>query len=148
MGDQVIEAVNVSKGFDGQFLMENMNFSLPPGGIIGIIGANGAGKSTLFQMIIGHETPDNGAIHLGDTIKMVYVDQSRTLDADKTIWEEITGGNDQIQLGTRLVNSRAYVGVISGRWPVIHLLQEFIPRSLFGGILPAFFDGSTRGNRQ
>ena len=109
LGDQVIEAVNVSKGFDGHFLMENMNFSLPPGGIIGIIGANGAGKSTLFQMIIGHETPDGGSIHLGDTIRMAYVDQSRTLDADKTIWEEITGGNDQIQLGTHLVNSRAYV---------------------------------------
>mgnify|MGYP005625448513 CR=1 FL=1 len=109
LGDQVIEAVNVSKGFDGQLLMENMNFSLPPGGIIGIIGANGAGKSTLFQMIIGHETPDGGVIHLGDTIRMAYVDQSRTLDGDKTIWEEITGGNDQIQLGTHLVNSRAYV---------------------------------------
>lgn len=109
LGDQVIEAVNVSKGFDGQLLMEDMNFSLPPGGIIGIIGANGAGKSTLFQMIIGHETPDGGAIHLGDTVKLAYVDQSRTLDGDKTIWEEITGGNDQLQLGTHLVNSRAYV---------------------------------------
>ncbi len=109
LGDQVIEAVNVSKGFDGHFLMENMNFNLPPGGIIGIIGANGAGKTTLFQMIIGRETPDGGAIHLGDTVRMAYVDQSRTLDAHKTIWEEITGGNDQIQLGTHLVNSRAYV---------------------------------------
>ncbi|MBT3258185.1 MAG: energy-dependent translational throttle protein EttA [Deltaproteobacteria bacterium] len=109
LGDQVIEAVNVSKGFDGQLLMENMNFSLPPGGIIGIIGANGAGKTTLFQMIIGRETPDGGAIHLGDTVRMAYVDQSRSLDGDKTIWEEITGGNDQIQLGTQLINSRAYV---------------------------------------
>jgi len=109
LGDQVIDAVNVSKGFDGQLLMGNMNFNLPPGGIIGIIGANGAGKSTLFQMIIGHETPDIGAIHLGDTVRMAYVDQDRTLDADKTIWEEITGGNDQIQLGTHLINSRAYV---------------------------------------
>ena len=109
LGDQVIEAVNVSKGFDGQLLTENMNFSLPPGGIIGIIGANGAGKTTLFQMIIGRETPDGGAIHLGDTVRMAYVDQSRSLDGDKTIWEEITGGNDQIQLGTQLINSRAYV---------------------------------------
>jgi len=109
LGDQVIEAVNVTKGFDDQLLIENMNFSLPPGGIIGIIGANGAGKTTLFQMIIGSETPDDGAIHLGDTVKLAYVDQSRTLDADKTIWEEISGGNDQIQLGTQLVNSRAYV---------------------------------------
>ena len=109
LGDQVIEAVNVTKGFDGRLLIENMNFSLPPGGIIGIIGANGAGKTTLFQMIIGHETPDDGAIHLGDTVKLAYVDQSRTLDADKTIWEEISGGNDQIQLGKQLINSRAYV---------------------------------------
>jgi ATP-binding cassette ChvD family protein len=109
LGDQVIEAVNVTKGFDGQLLIENMNFSLPPGGIIGIIGANGAGKTTLFQMIIGRETPDGGAIHLGDTVKLAYVDQSRTLDADKTIWEEISGGNDQIRLGTHLINSRAYV---------------------------------------
>ena len=109
LGDQVIEAVNVTKGFGDRLLMENMNFSLPPGGIVGIIGANGAGKTTLFQMIIGSETPDGGAIHLGDTVKMAYVDQSRTLDADKTIWEEITGGNEQLQLGTHLVNSRAYV---------------------------------------
>ena len=109
LGDQVIEAVNVTKGFGDRLLMENMNFKLPPGGIIGIIGANGAGKSTLFQMIIGRETPDEGAIHLGDTVKLAYVDQSRTLDADKTIWEEITGGNEQIQLGKQLVNSRAYV---------------------------------------
>ncbi len=109
LGDQVIEAVNLTKGFDGQLLIENMNFSLPPGGIIGIIGANGAGKTTLFQMIIGQETPDDGAIHLGDTVKLAYVDQSRTLDADKTVWEEISGGNDQLQLGTQLINSRAYV---------------------------------------
>ena len=109
LGDQVIEAVNVTKGFGDRLLMENMNFSLPPGGIVGIIGANGAGKTTLFQMIIGSETPDGGAIHLGDTVRMAYVDQSRTLDADKTIWEEITGGNEQLQLGAHLVNSRAYV---------------------------------------
>ncbi len=109
LGDRVIEAVNVSKGFDGSLLMENMSFSLPPGGIIGIIGANGAGKTTLFQMIIGQETPDGGAIHVGDTVKLAYVDQSRTLDAQKTIWEEITGGHEQIELGKTLVNSRAYV---------------------------------------
>ncbi|MCF8127714.1 MAG: energy-dependent translational throttle protein EttA [Deltaproteobacteria bacterium] len=109
LGDQVIEAVNVSKGFDGNLLMENMSFSLPPGGIIGIIGPNGAGKTTLFQMIIGQETPDGGVIHVGDTVKLAYVDQSRTLDAQKTIWEEITGGQEQIELGKSLVNSRAYV---------------------------------------
>ena len=109
LGDQVIEAVNVTKGFEDRLLMENMSFKLPPGGIIGIIGANGAGKSTLFQMIIGRETPDEGVIRLGDTVKLAYVDQSRTLDAEKSIWEEITGGNEQIQLGKQLVNSRAYV---------------------------------------
>lgn len=109
LGDQVIEAVNVTKGFEDRLLMENMNFKLPPGGIIGIIGANGAGKSTLFQMVIGRETPDEGVIQLGDTVELAYVDQSRTLDAEKTIWEEITGGNEQIQLGKQLINSRAYV---------------------------------------
>jgi sulfate-transporting ATPase len=109
LGDRVIEAENVSKGFDGNLLMENMSFSLPPGGIIGIIGANGAGKTTLFQMIIGQETPDSGVIHVGDTVELAYVDQSRTLDAKKTIWEEITGGHEQIELGKSLVNSRAYV---------------------------------------
>jgi len=109
LGDRVIEAVNVSKGFDGNLLMDNMSFSLPPGGIIGIIGANGAGKTTLFQMIIGRETPDDGVIHVGETVKLAYVDQSRTLDAQKTIWEEITGGHEQIELGKQLVNSRAYV---------------------------------------
>ncbi|MCG6879531.1 MAG: energy-dependent translational throttle protein EttA [Deltaproteobacteria bacterium] len=109
LGDQVIEAVNVTKGFEDRLLMENMNFKLPPGGIIGIIGANGAGKTTLFQMIIGRETPDEGVIRLGDTVKLAYVDQSRMLDAQKTIWEEITGGNEQIQLGKQLMNSRAYV---------------------------------------
>jgi sulfate-transporting ATPase len=109
LGDQVLEAVNVTKGFGDRILMENMNFNLPPGGIIGIIGANGAGKSTLFQMIIGRESPDQGSLHLGDTVQLAYVDQSRTLDAQKNIWEEITGGHEQIQLGKQLVNSRAYV---------------------------------------
>ncbi len=109
LGDQVIEAVNVTKGFDDRLLMEKMNFNLPPGGIIGIIGANGAGKSTLFQMIIGRETPDEGTLRIGDTVRLSYVDQGRLLDAQKTIWEEITGGNEQLQLGRHLVNSRAYV---------------------------------------
>jgi ATPase subunit of ABC transporter with duplicated ATPase domains len=86
-----------------------MYFSLPPGGIIGVIGPNGAGKTTLFKMIIGQEKPDSGTIRIGETVKLGYVDQSRPLDPDKSIWEEISGGEDLIMLGSREVNSRAYV---------------------------------------
>jgi len=90
--------------------MEAMSFALPPGGIIGVIGPNGAGKTTLFRMITGQEQPDNGAFKIGTSVKLGYVDQSRdTLDANKTIWEEISGGQDTIELGKRQVNSRAYV---------------------------------------
>ena len=89
--------------------MEDMSFHLPPGGIVGVIGPNGAGKTTLFRMITGKEAPDSGTIRIGDTVKLAYVDQNRELDLNKTIWEEITGGNEQIELGSRLVNSRAYV---------------------------------------
>ena len=109
LGDVVIEADRVQKAFGDQLLMENMTFRLPPGGIIGVIGPNGAGKSTLFRMIAGKEEPDEGTIRLGETVKLGYVDQDRALDSDKTIWEEITGGNEQIFLGGRPVNSRAYV---------------------------------------
>ncbi len=109
LGDVVIEADHVVKGFGDRLLIENMSFSLPPGGIVGVIGPNGAGKSTLFNMITGKEKPDKGSIRIGDTVKLSYVDQSRHLDADKSIWEEITGGNEQLQLGSQLVNSRAYV---------------------------------------
>jgi ATP-binding cassette ChvD family protein len=109
LGDVVIEAENVSKAFDDRLLVEGMNFRLPPGGIVGVIGPNGAGKSTLFNMITGREKPDSGAIRLGDTVRLAYVDQGRELDANKSIWEEITGGEEQIELGKRLVNSRAYV---------------------------------------
>jgi energy-dependent translational throttle protein EttA len=109
LGDIVIEAENVSKAFGDRLLVENMNFCLPPGGIVGVIGPNGAGKTTLFQMITGQQKPDGGAIRIGDTVKLAYVDQSRELDPEKSIWEEITGGNEQIELGNRLVNSRAYV---------------------------------------
>jgi ATPase subunit of ABC transporter with duplicated ATPase domains len=86
-----------------------MNFSLPPGGIVGVIGPNGAGKTTLFRMITGQEQPDAGTIRKGETVLLAYVDQSRTLDADKTIWQEISGGEDMLKLGNREVNSRAYV---------------------------------------
>jgi len=109
LGDKVIEAEGVSKGFDGNTLVEQMNFSLPPGGIVGVIGPNGAGKSTLFKMIIGEERPDNGTITMGDTVQLGYIDQKRPLDPEKTIWEEISGGHEFITLGTQEVNSRAYV---------------------------------------
>jgi len=111
LGKMVIDAEAVSKSFDDKLLVENMSFTLPPGGIVGIIGPNGAGKSTLFKMITGQEKPDSGTIRLGDTVKLAYVDQSReSLDPDKTIWEAISDGQDTIMLGSREVNSRAYVG--------------------------------------
>ncbi|MEN8256228.1 MAG: energy-dependent translational throttle protein EttA [Thermodesulfobacteriota bacterium] len=111
LGNIAIEAKNVSKAFGDQILVEDMSFSLPPGGIIGVIGPNGAGKSTLFKMITGQEEPDSGAITLGDTVKLAYVDQSRdVLDPEKTIWEVISDGMDVLPLGDKEVNSRAYVG--------------------------------------
>ncbi len=109
LGNLVIEATGVSKGYDDHLLYENLNFSLPPGGIVGIIGPNGAGKTTLFRMITGQEQPDTGSFKTGETVKLAYVDQSRELDGDKSIWEEITGGQEQLELGKVLVNSRAYV---------------------------------------
>ena len=109
LGDVVIEATDVSKAYGDRLLVEGLNFRLPPGGIVGVIGPNGAGKSTLFRMICGQEQPDAGTIRIGDTVQLAYVDQSRTLDSEKSIWEEITGGQEQLQLGKQLVNSRAYV---------------------------------------
>ncbi len=109
LGNLVIEAKDVAKAYGERLLVENMTFSLPAGGIVGIIGPNGAGKTTLFRMIAGQEKPDAGSIRVGETVKLAYVDQSRELDPDKTIWEEVTGGADQIPLGKQTVNSRAYV---------------------------------------
>ncbi|MBM4167001.1 MAG: energy-dependent translational throttle protein EttA, partial [Ignavibacteria bacterium] len=109
LGELVIEANNISKAYGDNLLYENLSFSLPAGGIIGIIGANGAGKTTLFRMITGKEKPDSGAITIGETVKLAYVDQSRPLDANKNIWQEISGGEDVLKLGNREVNSRAYV---------------------------------------
>lgn len=109
LGNVVIEAKNVSKAYGENLLYEGMNFMLPPGGIIGIIGPNGAGKTTLFRMITGDEKPDSGTFAIGDTVKLGYVDQNRPLDPNKTIWQEISGGEDLIMLGNREVNSRAYV---------------------------------------
>jgi ATP-binding cassette ChvD family protein len=110
LGQRVIEAEQVTKAYGDNLLVEEMTFQLPPGGIVGIIGPNGAGKTTLFRMISNQEQPDSGTIKIGETVKLAYVDQSReTLRADKTIWEEISDGQDVVMLGTREVNSRAYV---------------------------------------
>jgi ATP-binding cassette ChvD family protein len=110
LGDIVIEAEDVAKGYGDRLLFEGMNFRLPRGGIVGVIGPNGAGKTTLFRMITGQETQDAGSFRIGDTVKLACVDQSRdALDPEKTLWEEISGGADTIQLGRMSVNSRAYV---------------------------------------
>ncbi|MGH7871102.1 MAG: energy-dependent translational throttle protein EttA [Candidatus Binatia bacterium] len=109
LGNVVIEAEAVSKALGDRLLIEDMTFKLPPGGIVGVIGPNGAGKTTLFRMIVGQEKPDSGRIRLGETVVLGYVDQSRTLDPKKSIWEEIGGGADLLKIGAREVNSRAYV---------------------------------------
>jgi sulfate-transporting ATPase len=110
LGDKVIEAEGLRKGFGDRLLIEDLSFSLPPAGIVGVIGANGAGKTTLFRMIVGDETPDAGSMAVGDTVDLAYVDQSRdALDPDKTVWEEISDGYDNIKVGEREIASRAYV---------------------------------------
>jgi ATP-binding cassette ChvD family protein len=110
LGDIVIEADNVSKAYGDRLLFENMNFKLPKGGIVGVIGPNGAGKTTLFRMIVGQEKPDTGTIKVGDTVKLMYVDQSRDdLAPDENVWQSIGGGTDVIEVGGRTLNSRAYV---------------------------------------
>ena len=110
LGDLVIEAKDVNKGYGDKLLVDSMTFSLPPGGIVGVIGPNGAGKTTLFRMITGQETPDSGDIRIGETVKLAYVDQSRdALDPNKNIWEMISDGQDIIAIGNRQINSRAYV---------------------------------------
>ncbi len=109
LGNKVIVAENISKGYGDRLLYEGMSFALPPGGIVGVIGPNGAGKTTLFKMIMGLEKPDSGVITLGDTVKLGYIDQNRPLDPNKTIWQEISDGLDIIMLGKYEVNSRAYV---------------------------------------
>jgi ATP-binding cassette ChvD family protein len=111
LGDIVVKADGVRKGYDDSLLIDDLSFNLPPGGIVGVIGPNGAGKTTLFRMITGQEEPDAGTIRLGETVKLAYVDQSRdVLDPEQSVWEAISEGRDTIELGTRQVNSRAYVG--------------------------------------
>jgi len=110
LGDVVVEARGLRKGYGDQLLIDGLDFTLPPGGIVGVIGPNGAGKTTLFRMITGQEQPDAGTLRLGETVALGYVDQSRdSLDASKTVWEEITGGEDELLVGKRTVASRAYV---------------------------------------
>ncbi len=110
LGDVVVEARDLRKGYGDVVLMEDMTFTLPKGGIVGVIGPNGAGKTTLFRMLVGTEGPDSGALRVGDTVQIGYVDQSRdALSPDKTVWEEISGGEDELVLGKKTINSRAYV---------------------------------------
>jgi ATP-binding cassette ChvD family protein len=110
LGDVVVDADHISKGFGDRLLVEDMTFSLPPGGIVGVIGPNGAGKTTLFRMIAGEEQPDSGTLRIGETVELAYVDQARAdLDPENTVWKEISGNQDLIQLGTKEVNSRQYV---------------------------------------
>jgi ATP-binding cassette ChvD family protein len=116
LGQNVIEFEGLTKGFGDRLLIDNLTFRLPPGGIVGVIGPNGAGKTTLFRMIVGQEKPDKGTIRIGETVRLGYVDQSRdALDPNKTVWEEISGGEDVIHLGKREVNSRAYCAAFNFR---------------------------------
>ena len=118
LGDLVVQAEGVKKGYGDRLLVEDMTFRLPPGGIVGIVGPNGAGKTTLFRMIVGQETPDGGILRVGDTVVTSYVDQSReTLNPENTIFQEITGGLDQIPLGKRKVPARAYVASFNFKGP-------------------------------
>ncbi|MEE1118848.1 MAG: ATP-binding cassette domain-containing protein, partial [Bacteroidales bacterium] len=110
LGDKVIEVNSISKAYGDKLLFENLSFSLPPAGIVGVIGPNGAGKTTLFRMIMGLETPDTGSFDVGPTVKVGYVDQQhQAIDPEKNVWEVVSEGNEQISLGGKLVNSRAYV---------------------------------------
>ncbi len=118
LGDVVVEARGLRKGYDDNLLIENLNFTLPRCGIVGVIGPNGAGKTTLFRMITGQEKPDAGTLKIGETVQIGYVDQSRdALDANKSVWEEISGGNDEIELGKRKIASRAYVSWFNFKGP-------------------------------
>ncbi len=130
LGDLVVEAQNIRKSFGDRLLIDDLSFNLPRGGIVGIIGANGAGKTTLFRMITGQEKPDSGNLRIGPTVQLAYVDQSRdTLDGSKTVWQEISGGHDNILLGKVEVPSRAYVGRFNFKGPD----QQKLVKDLSGG---------------
>jgi len=130
LGDLVVEADKVSKAFGDKLLFDELSFSLPPGGIVGVIGANGAGKSTLFKMIVGDEKPDSGSLRLGETVQLSHVDQSRdALDPEKNVWQEISGGEDMIKVGKREIPSRAYVSSFNFKGPD----QQKLVGSLSGG---------------
>jgi ATP-binding cassette ChvD family protein len=114
LGDLVVEAVNVRKGYADKMLIEDLSFKLPPGGIVGVIGANGAGKTTLFRMIVGEEQPDDGSLKIGETVRIAYVDQNRDiLNGDRQVWEEISDGQDPIALGKREVPARSYAAAFN-----------------------------------
>jgi len=131
LGDIVIRAAKVDKGFGDRLLIDDMSFDVPPGAIVGVIGPNGAGKTTLFRMIVGQEQPDDGALTVGQSVKMAYVDQSRdTLDSEKTVWQEISGGEEMLELGKRKVNSRAYVS----RFNFAGSDQQKLVGTLSGGV--------------
>ena len=118
LGDVVVEAQGLRKGYGERLLIDGLDFSLPRGGIVGVIGGNGAGKTTLFRMIVGDEKPDEGSLRLGESVALAYVDQSReALDPEKSVWEEISGGQDRIRVGARELNSRAYVGSFNFKGP-------------------------------
>jgi energy-dependent translational throttle protein EttA len=118
LGDLVVEAVDLNKGYGDRLLIDKLNFRLPAGGIVGVIGPNGAGKTTLFRMIVGQEQPDSGELRIGPTVELGYVDQNRdALAPDKTVYEEISGGNDNLEMGGRKVNARAYVNRFNFRGP-------------------------------
>ncbi len=130
LGDVVVEAKDLRKGFDDRLLFDELSFALPPGGIVGIIGPNGAGKTTLFKMIAGEEKPDAGDLRLGETVKLSYVDQERRdLDPEKTVWEVISGGEEKIQIGSREVPSRAWVSSFNFKGPD----QQKLVGTLSGG---------------
>ena len=130
LGERVIEATNLRKGFGDRLLIDGLNFNLPKGGIVGVIGPNGAGKTTLFRMLVGQEQPDGGTLRVGDTVRLAYVDQSRdSLAPDKTVWQEISDGLDVIAIGNYQINSRAYVGRFNFKGPD---QQKFV-KDLSGG---------------
>ncbi|MCC6640333.1 MAG: energy-dependent translational throttle protein EttA [Deltaproteobacteria bacterium] len=129
LGDVVIEARKIRKAYGDRLLIDDLDFSLPPGGIIGVIGANGAGKTTLFRMIVGEEKPDAGTLRLGETVRLACVDQSRGLDAKKTVWEEVSGGEQVMKVGRREMQSRAYLASFGFKGPE----QQKLVGSLSGG---------------